>query len=65
MAGLCSAHRDKVPGCAACEATIYDLLPNYDRLIAEAEVAGRHTCECGFVYFKTTYMCPKCYRCRS
>lgn len=62
MAGICSAHwgPEPEPGCAACAADIRDAFPYYDEMVARAEAAGRHTCECGFVYFKTTRICPLC-----
>lgn len=62
---LCSAHQDPVPGCRQCEANPRDIFPDWDKKIAEAEAAGRHTCECGFVYFKTVDACPLCYLTRT
>ena len=32
----------------------------YEAKVAEAEAAGRYTCPCGFVYYKTVDSCPRC-----
>jgi hypothetical protein len=63
MAGICSAHggEEAVEGCAACHATPRDLFPNdWDRMVAEAEAAGLAVCECGFEFYLTTTVCPRC-----
>jgi hypothetical protein len=61
MAGICSAHRHKEPGCALCAANPREVFPDWDKMVAAAKVAGEHTCHhCGFVYYRTTDMCPKC-----
>lgn len=65
MAGICSRHVDAEPGCELCAIDIRDVLPDYDKKLAEAKAAGEHKCECGFTYFKTTDTCPLCSRARS
>lgn len=64
MAGICSRHIEAEPGCDLCAVDIRDALPDYDEVLARAEAAGRHKCECGFVYFKTTNTCPLCSKIR-
>lgn len=60
MSGLCSAHQDHVSGCLACEAKPEDLFPDWQEMLAEAHAAGKHTCDCGFEFYKTTNICPLC-----
>ena len=61
MAGVCSRHMDTCdPDCPACNTTIRELLPDYDKKHAEALAAGQHTCICGFTYYFTTNLCPLC-----
>lgn len=62
MPSICSRHREPQPDCHLCQTDVRDVLPDYDKMTAEAETAGRHTCECGFVYYKTVSACPLCYR---
>lgn len=57
---ICSAHQTPDPNCRLCQIKAKDVLPNYAEKHAEAEAAGEHTCECGFVYYKTTDSCPLC-----
>lgn len=66
MAGVCSAHGgpEPVEGCAACKATVQELLGITDEEYAamrwQAEDAGLYTCDCGFEYYKTVDACPLC-----
>jgi hypothetical protein len=62
MTGICSKHQTPASDCVLCNTDIRDVLPDYDKKIAEAEAAGRHTCVCGFEYFLTTDACPRCGR---
>jgi len=62
MTSICSQHQHIDPDCAACNADIRDLLPDYDKKHAEALAAGLHDCECGFQYYKTVSFCPLCSR---
>jgi len=58
---ICSQHREPDAACSLCQADIRDLLPDFDRKVAEAEAAGQQTCAaCGFVYYRTTWECPLC-----
>lgn len=61
MSGICSRHQENEPTCSACQAHPSDLLPDYDRKVAEAEAVGLVTCHhCEFRYYLTTWHCPKC-----
>lgn len=65
MTGICSAHHPSlgpVEGCDLCHSTIEDLLGETTVAVmrAEAEAAGKFTCDCGFEYFKTVNDCPLC-----
>lgn len=62
MAGICSAHwGSSVKGCVACNSSPRDLFPDWDEKLAEAEAAGTHKCTgCGFVFYRTVDVCPKC-----
>ena len=61
MAGICGRHRERVETCRLCNLTPSDILPDWDKKVAEAEAAGLHNCEhCGFTYYLTCNMCPKC-----
>jgi uncharacterized OB-fold protein len=62
MASICSLHRDNNPDCPMCQASPTDLFPDYHEKLAEAEAAGRYTCRCGFVYYRTVDYCPLCSR---
>jgi hypothetical protein len=66
MSGICSAHATSDPKahpeCAACQATMYDIFPDWDEAVKRAEAAGKFQCVCGFVYYLTTNMCPLCCR---
>lgn len=67
MTGICSAHHPSlgsVKGCAACHATLEDLLgaDTVAVMRAEAKAAGEFTCDCGFTYYKTVDDCPLCGR---
>lgn len=53
---------EKNPECRACQATMYDLFPDWDQAVARAKAAGKFKCKCGFVYYLTTNMCPLCCR---
>ncbi len=59
---ICSAHQAPQADCPQCEITEEVLLqdPVFAQKVHEAEMAGEHTCVCGFVYYKTTDTCPKC-----
>lgn len=60
---ICSKHREPVDGCKLCQVTARDVLPDYDAKLAEAKLAGSHKCEhCGFIYYLTSDVCPKCSR---
>lgn len=61
MAGICSAHQHKEPGCSLCQANPRDIFPNWDAMIAKANAAGLQTCShCKFEFYRTVSMCPKC-----
>ena len=65
MSGICSKHRGHDPGCRLCNADVRDLIPDYDRLVDEAERAGKRVCAfatCRFVFYRTTSCCPLCGR---
>jgi hypothetical protein len=65
MSGVCSRHRKKVEWCRLCAASVSDLLPDFEVKLKDAESAGLHNCECGFVYYLTVDECPRCSRKRS
>ena len=65
MSGICSVHAPQfgvAAGCAACHASLEDLLGVSEviRMRAEAKAAGSFTCDCGFEYYKTVDSCPLC-----
>lgn len=60
MAGICSAHQGFDPDCRLCGLEGRDILPDYDAKMAEAEAAGRTTCACGYVHYRTISLCPLC-----
>lgn len=61
MAKICSMHQRFDPSCKLCNTDVRDLLPDYDRKMAEAKAAGTHVCEeCEFHYYKTVDLCPLC-----
>lgn len=61
MAGICSAHTHKEPGCRLCAMHPRDLFPDWDEKVKDAERAGLHACRnCKFEFYRTTEMCPKC-----
>jgi hypothetical protein len=65
MSGICSKHRDLEPSCQLCKADVRDLVPDYARLVDEAERAGTRVCafgSCRFVFYRTTNCCPLCGR---
>lgn len=63
MSGICSRHRHHESGCRLCNTEARDILPDFDRKLAEAEAAGRQKCPgCGFVYYRTVEACPLCGR---
>jgi rubrerythrin len=60
---ICSAHKVLDPNCKLCQSTPEDLFGKdvWNRMKAEAEVAGEHRClKCGFLFYKTTNNCPLC-----
>lgn len=61
MSGICSRHYWHDPNCNMCTADIRDVLPDYDRKVHEAELAGIVTCgACSFKFYRTVDSCPKC-----
>lgn len=61
MAGICSAHQHKEPGCRLCATHPRDLFPDWDQKLKEAERAGLAKCrKCKFEFYRTTDACPKC-----
>jgi hypothetical protein len=61
MAGVCSAHRKKEPGCKLCATHPREIFPNWDKKVKEAQAAGTMKCaKCGFEFYLTINMCPKC-----
>jgi hypothetical protein len=61
MAGICSEHQKPHPACKLCHTHPRELFPNWDEKVAEAEAAGTTKCaKCGFEFFLTVDMCPKC-----
>jgi hypothetical protein len=61
MAGICSAHQKPDPSCRLCQTHPRELFPNWDAKVAEAKAAGTLKCrKCGFEFYLTTDMCPKC-----
>jgi hypothetical protein len=61
VAGICSIHQKAEPGCKLCAAHPRDIFPNWDAKVAEAAAAGTTRCAvCGFEFFLTANMCPKC-----
>ena len=61
MVSICSAHRTRDMECPRCWVNIYNMFPDYDQKVAEAEAAGKYMCcKCNFVYYKTTDICPSC-----
>ncbi len=58
---ICSKHQKYDKDCKLCNTDIRELLPDFDKKLAEAKAAGEHTCEkCGFVYYLTVDYCPSC-----
>ncbi len=59
---ICSAHQVPHPDCPQCKVTLEVLLqdPVFAQKVKEAEEAGEHACVCGFIYYKTIDICPKC-----
>lgn len=59
---ICSIHQVSQSDCPQCQITTDVLLqnPNFARMVQEAEKAGKHTCTCGFTYYKTVDTCPRC-----
>ena len=57
---ICSAHQEKKKDCPLCEANPEDIFPDWKEKLRHAQEAGIEECECGFKYFKTTNICPKC-----
>ena len=62
MAGLCSAHlpHETLLNCPACQATMESIFPGWKQALERAEAAGLHECTCGFSYYKTVRVCPRC-----
>lgn len=61
MAGMCSRHQDNDPNCPTCQLKPEDVLPDYEKKLAEAEAAGRVICpECDYEFYLTTHDCPLC-----
>jgi hypothetical protein len=61
MAGICSIHKKPDPHCSLCKAHPRDIFPDWDAKLKEAEAAGTMRCAvCGFEFFRTINMCPKC-----
>lgn len=50
-----------MPDCVACQTHPRALFPDWDSKVKEAEAAGPVKCGvCGFKFFRTINMCPKC-----
>jgi len=61
MAGICSRHRDYDANCKLCNTLPQNILPDYNKKVAEAEAAGTHSCaKCGYLYYLTVDSCPNC-----
>lgn len=61
MVRVCSIHQEYDGDCRICNTDVSELIPNYKQLLAEAEKAGKHECAfCGFTFYLTTDICPKC-----
>ena len=61
MASICSRHFEYDSECRLCHIDVRDVLPDYERKLAEAEAAGTEECVgCGFAYYRTIDSCPLC-----
>jgi hypothetical protein len=66
MAKICSRHIEADPDCAACNIPDDDpFMLMLEESRKKSEAAGKHTCECGFVYYKVVDSCPLCNRVRN
>ena len=61
MSGICSRHKKHNPNCNLCNAIPQDILPDYNKKVADAEAAGTHMCtKCSYVFYLTVNYCPQC-----